>query len=219
MNAAALIAELRTQKDVRNIEGQRRFGITPKTEQLGISMVALRTLARKHRKDHTLALALWDSGVHEGRILAVLIDDPKAVTRKQAELWARDLDSWDVCDQFCGEIMPYTDFAKEKAPEWTKRRGEFVKRAGFVTIARMAVRRKDMADESFAGLLPILRREANDDRNFVRKAVNWALRQIGKRSQELRRAAIAEAIETEKLGTPSARWIARDALRELRQGR
>lgn len=217
MNADALIAELRTQKNARNIEGQRRFGITPNTEQLGISMPALRAIARRHRRDHALALALWDTAVHEGRILAVLIDDPKAVTRRQAERWARDLDSWDVCDQFCGEIMPYTAFAMEKALEWTERRSEFMKRAGFVTIARMAVRRKDLADELFTECLPILRREANDERNFVRKAVNWALRQIGKRSPRLRRTAMAEALEIEKRGTRSARWIARDALRELRQ--
>jgi 3-methyladenine DNA glycosylase AlkD len=121
-----------------------------------------------------------------------------------------------VCDQFCGEIMPYVPFAWGKALAWTRRRGEFVKRAGFVTVARMAVRRKDLPDELFSSFFPIIRREATDERNFVRKAVNWALRQIGKRSPALRAAAITESLAIAKIDTSSARWIARDALRELR---
>lgn len=217
MTAAALIARLRRRKNLLNVAGQRRFGITPKTEQLGISMPELRALARQERKNHALALQLWNTGVHEGRILAVLIEDPAAVTKLQAERWARSLDSWDLCDQFCGEIMPYVPFAVDLALAWTKRRSEFVKRAGFVTLARMAVRRKDLPDSVFLGFLPVVRREARDNRNFVRKAVNWALRQIGKRSPSLRRAAVAESNNISKLDFSSARWIAADALRELQR--
>lgn len=218
MSAEELVAILRSRRNLRNIAGQRRFGITPRTEQIGISMPELRALAKMHRRNHPLALALWESGVHEARILATLVDDPEKVTRRQTETWVRELDSWDVCDQFCGEIMPYVPFALEKAGEWTRRRADFVKRAGFVTIARMAVRRKDLPDDIFRQWLPVIRREATDDRNFVRKAVNWALRQIGKRSASLRKAAIAESLAIAKIGAPAARWIARDALRELRHG-
>lgn len=216
MTAADLLSHLRRHQNARNVAGQRRFGITPKTEQLGIAMPRLRALAKTHRKNHALALELWDSHVHEGRILAILIEDPAAVTPSQAERWARALDSWDVCDQFCGEVMPYVPFAIDKALVWTGRRAEFVKRAGFVTLTRMAVRRKDLPDRLFLDFLPVIRREAGDNRNFVRKAVNWALRQIGKRSPALRRAAISELLAIAKIDSPSARWIAADALRELR---
>jgi 3-methyladenine DNA glycosylase AlkD len=211
-----LVAALRRLGDPVNVAGQRRFGITPRTEQLGISIVALRKLARAHRKNQPLALQLWDSGIHEARILAVYVADPAAVTRQQMEIWARGFDSWDLCDQVCGNLFDRTPFGLEKAVAWTGRRAEFVKRAGFVLIATSAVHRKDLPDDVFLHLLPLVTREANDSRNFVRKAVNWALRQIGKRSPRLRRAAIAEAKKIHALGSPTARWIARDALKELR---
>ncbi|MBK9992109.1 MAG: DNA alkylation repair protein, partial [Verrucomicrobia bacterium] len=210
MTATTLIAELRSLRNPVNIAGQRRFGITPKTEHLGISIAVLRPLARPHRKNHALALELWASGIHEARILAALIEDPDKVTRAQAERWVRDFDSWDICDQVCGEVLPYVPFAIEKALQWTTKRPEFVKRAGFVLMARMAVRRKDLPDESFLDFLPIIRRESHDDRNFVRKAINWALRQIGKRDSRLRRAAIAEAKAIAKIDSRAARWIAKD---------
>ncbi|MFT3783504.1 MAG: DNA alkylation repair protein [Nibricoccus sp.] len=215
MTADLLIAELRTHRNPVNVAGQRRFGITPLTEQLGVSMPFLRAIAKKHRQDHALALALWNSAIHEARILACLVEDPARVTRRQSETWARALDSWDICDQFCGEVMPYVPFALEKITAWTKRDAEFVKRAGFVLLARMAVRRKDLPDDVFLDFLPMVRREAHDDRNFVRKAVNWALRQIGKRSVRLRSAAIKEAKTVAQINSRAARWIAKDALREL----
>ena len=215
MTAPELIAYLRSLKNPANVAGQRHFGITPKTEHLGISMAVLRPLARPHRKNHSLALELWASGIHEARILAALIENPAKVGRAQANHWVRDFDSWDVCDQVCGEVFPYVPFAIEKAHEWTAHRAEFVKRASFVLMARMAVRRKDLADAVFREFLPVIRREATDDRNFVRKAVNWALRQIGKRNPTLRRAAIAEAKAIAKIDSRAARWIATDALREL----
>lgn len=216
MTAAGLIADLRSRKNPVNIAGQRRFGITPETEQLGISMAELRPLAKAHRRNHRLALELWSSRIHEARILAALVEEPAKVTRAQAENWVHDFDSWDICDQVCGEVLPYVPFALEKARQWTERRAEFVKRAGFVLVARMAVRRKDLPDEVFASFLPIIHREATDDRNFVRKAVNWALRQIGKRNPVLLRAAVAEATAIAKIDSRAARWIARDALRELK---
>ena len=215
--AQALIAHLRSLYSPRDIAGQRRFGITPKTEHIGARMGVLRQLARGHRRDHALALALWASGIHEARILAALVGDPARVGRDQMSAWCADFDSWDVCDQVCGELFAYAPLAQKMALRWTESSGEFVKRAGFVMMARMAVRRKDLPDAVFADWLPVLKREANDERNFVRKAVNWALRQIGKRSPGLRRAAIAEAKKILALDTRSARWIARDALREFTQ--
>jgi len=217
MTAPELITHLRSLKNPTNIAGQRRFGITPKTKHLGIAMPVLRQLACAYRKNHPLAVELWASGIHEARILAALIADPAKVSRTQAERWTRDFDSWDLCDQVCGEVFPYLPFAIEKARQWSARPQEFVKRAGFVVPARMAVRRKDLPDDVFLEFLPLIRREATDERNFVRKAVNWALRQIGKRSPRLRRAAIAEAKAIAKIDSRTARWIATDALRELTQ--
>jgi 3-methyladenine DNA glycosylase AlkD len=217
VTAPELIARLRSLKNPANIAGQRRFGIAPKTEHLGISLAILRPLARPFRKNHGLALELWASGIHEARLLAALIEDPAKVNRAQANRWVRAFDSWDICDQVCGEVFPYAPFALEKAHEWASHRAEFVKRAGFVLMARMAVRRKDLPDAVFRDFLPVIRREATDDRNFVRKAVNWALRQIGKRNPALRRAAMTEANAIAKIDSRAARWIAADALRELQR--
>jgi 3-methyladenine DNA glycosylase AlkD len=215
MTAAGLIAALRSRKNPVNIAGQRRFGITPKTEQLGISITVLRPLARPHRKNHALAQELWASGIHEAHILAAYIDDPAKVTRTQMDAWARDFDSWDICDQTCGNLFDRTPFAPQKIRQWSSRRSEFVKRASFVLMAALAVHAKDLPDRTFLDFLPLIRREATDDRNFVRKAVNWALRQIGKRNPRLRRAAITEAKAIAKIDSRAARWIAKDALREL----
>lgn len=215
MSAQELIAHLVSLENPSNVAGQRRFGITPTTRHLGVSIPVLRKLARAHRRDHALALALWDSGVHEGRILAAFVDDPAAVTRRQMDRWAADFDSWDVCDQVCGNLFDRTPFAIEKALAWSAREREFVKRAGFVLMAACAVHCKELDDAVFKNLLPIIERESDDDRNFVRKAVNWALRQIGKRNPALRRAAIAQARVIARRESRAARWIAADALREL----
>ena len=215
MTSAELIADLRSRKNPLNVAGQRRFGITPKTEQLGIAIPYLRQLARAHRKNHALALELWSSGIHEARLLAAFIDDPKKVSRSQMDAWARSFDSWDICDQVCSNLFDCTPFALQKVHQWSGKQGEFVKRAGFVLMAALAIHAKNLPDDVFVGFLPIIRREATDDRNFVRKAVNWALRQIGKRNPRLRRAAIAESKAITKIDSRAARWIAKDALREL----
>lgn len=177
-------------------------------------MPVLRELARSHRRDHALALELWDSGILEAMIMATIVDDPKQVTRSQAERWVRACDNWAQTDA-CAALFDRTEFAEEKAHGWSGRKEEFVKRTGFSLMAGMAVHRKELPDEIFLRFLPVIRREATDERNFVRKAVNWALRQIGKRNPRLRRAAIAEAKRILKLDTKAARWIAHDALREL----
>jgi 3-methyladenine DNA glycosylase AlkD len=214
--AAEILAHLRTLANPRDAEGQRRFGITSGDELLGIRAPVLRALARAHRREHGLALELWATGVHEARIVAALADDPKAVTRDQMERWVRDCDNWAATDACCCVLFDRTPFAIEKARAWSRRRAEFVKRAGFVLMAGMAVHRKELPDEVFVGFFPLIRREAVDGRNFVKKAVNWALRQIGKRNPRLRVLAIAEAEEIHRIDSPSTRWIAANALRELR---
>lgn len=216
--AVALLADLRAQRSERNIAGQRRHGIAPATEQLGISAPVLRGLARPHRRDHALAAALWAQPVFESRLLAALVDDHRAVTVAQMEAWSRDFDCWPLVDLCCTQVFNFTPHARGRVKVWTRRRAEFIKRAGFVLMAGMAVHQKQLPDDVFVAFLPILRRGATDERNFVRKAVNWALRQIGKRNAKLRRAAIAEARRILALATPSSRWIARDALRELERG-
>ena len=215
--AAEILAHLRTLASPRDAAGQRRFGISPDVELLGIRAPVLRAIARAHRRNHALALELWTTGVHEARIIAVLVDDPKAVRRSQMELWVRDCDNWAVTDACSCVLFYQTPFAIEKARAWSGRRAEFVKRAGFALMAGLAVHRKELPDEVFLEFFPLIRREAGDERNFVKKAVNWALRQIGKRNPRLRLAAIAEAERIRRLDSRSARWIAADALRELRR--
>ena len=217
MTTAAIIAHLRTLRSPRNIAGQRRYGIAPASEQLGISAPVLRGIAQQHRRNHDLALGLWASGIHDTRVLATLVDDPRRVTRGQMEGWVRDCDNWAVTDACGCMLFDRTPYAEEKAHAWSRRRAEFVKRCGFALIAGMAVHRKELPDAVFLRFLPVIRREAVDERNFVKKAVNWALRQIGKRNPRLRRAAIGEAKRILKIDAKSARWIARDALRELQQ--
>ncbi|MCC6415947.1 MAG: DNA alkylation repair protein [Opitutaceae bacterium] len=215
--AAAIAARLRAQHDPQNVAGQQRFGITPRSEQLGLPLPLLRRIARDHRRDHTLALALWKTAVHDARLVAAFADDPKQVTRGQMEAWARDFDSWALVDAVCVGLFNRTPFSEEKAFAWSGRRAEFVKRAGFVLMAGMAVHRKELPDETFLAFLPIIHREATDERHYVRKGVNWALRQIGKRNAHLRRAAIAQARHIHSIDSPAARWIAADALRELQR--
>jgi len=214
--AAAIVAELRAQRNERNIAGQRRFGITTtKCELLGVPAPVLRAIARRHRRDHPLAAALWAHPIHEARAVAALTDDPRQVTRRQMETWARDFDSWALTDCCCTQLFNHTPFAVAQAHVWSRRRAEFVKRAGFVLMAGLAVHAKQLPNAVFLAFLPVINREADDPRNFVKKAVNWALRQIGKRNPVLRRAALAEAKRIFVRATPSARWIAHDALREL----
>ncbi len=207
---------LRALSNPKNVEGMARFGINPENT-LGVSIPNLRKLAKEIGKDHALAQQLWSSGIHEARILACFIDEPELVTEGQMERWAEDFDSWDVCDQVCGNLFDKTRFAYGKAFEWSKRKEEFVKRAGFAMMAWLAVHDKKADDAEFIKFLPIIKRESIDERNFVRKAVNWALRQIGKRNGKLKKEAIRTAREILKSHSKSrsARWIASDALREL----
>ncbi|MHB8856579.1 MAG: DNA alkylation repair protein [Bellilinea sp.] len=213
LTAAQLIEHLREMANPENAAGMARFGINP-ANTLGVSMPQLRALARG-RRDHQAALELWASGIHEARILAALVDDPALLTEAQMEDWVQDFDSWDVCDQVCMNLFDRNPLAYAKAIEWAGREAEFVKRAGFALMACLAWHDKGAADERFLEFLPVIQRESTDRRNFVKKAVNWALRQIGKRNPALNQAAIIAAREIQAVESPTARWIAADALREL----
>jgi 3-methyladenine DNA glycosylase AlkD len=214
MDYDEVMERLKSLSDPRAVEGMARFGINPHNTY-GVSVPNLRKTAREAGKDHALALQLWESGIHEARILASMVDDPKAVTEEQVESWVKGFDSWDVCDQCCMNLFDKTPFAYRKAVEWSSREEEFVKRAGFALMARLAQSDKKAKDEQLEEFLPIIKREASDNRNFVRKAVNWALRQIGKRNAHLNELAIETAREIQQMDSKSARWIASDALREL----
>ena len=192
------LARLRALADPEARAGMARFGIETGTA-LGISIPKLRALAKEIRRDHALAEELWAAGVHEARTLAALVDDPKLVTEQQMERWVVQIDSWDVCDGVCSDLFDRTPFAYAKAAEWSGREEEFVKRAGFALMASLAVHDK----------------KADDERNFVKKAANWALRNIGKRNRNLNRAAIEAGERIRSQGSRAARWIAADALREL----
>jgi 3-methyladenine DNA glycosylase AlkD len=194
-----------------------RFGIKPKTQILGVSIYEIRKIAKKLGSEHRLALKLWSSKIHEARLLAGMIDKPNKVTEKQIEKWASDFDSWDIVDQTCSNLFDKTPFAYKKAFEWSKRKEEFVKRAGFVLMATLSVHDKKATDAKLAKFFTAIKRGATDERNFVKKAVNWALRQIGKRNKNLNKKAIMLAREIDKIDSKSARWIAKDALRELQK--
>lgn len=196
------------------VAAMARFGIH-ETNAYGVSAPVLRKLAREIGKDHQLAQQLWSSGILEARALASLIDEPSRVTQAQMERWSKDFNSWAVCDGCCSILFDKTRWAYQKAIEWSRRKEEFAKRGGFVLMAALAVHDKEAVDSQFERFLPIIQREAPDERNFVKKAVNWALRQIGKRNISLNRSAIRFAREIQKTDSPSASWIAADALREL----
>jgi 3-methyladenine DNA glycosylase AlkD len=209
-----ILANLKSLANPENVAGMARYGINPKNT-FGVSIPLLRAMAKEIGKEHALALELWETGIHEARILAGLIDDPGMVSEAQLERWVADFDSWDVCDLLCSNLFDKTPFAYAKAVAWSAREEEFVKRAGFVLMAALAVHDKGAPDATFKEFLPLIEREAGDDRNFVKKAVNWALRQIGKRNAALNRAAIAAGRRIQRIDSKSARWIAADALREL----
>ncbi len=209
-----IVKKLESLSDPEAVQGMARFGINPENTY-GISIPNLRKLAKELGLDHTLAQHLWASGIHEARILASMIGNPKMVTEGQMESWAKDFDSWDVCDQCCGNFFDKTIFAHKKAVEWSSREEEFVKRAGFVLMATLAVHDKKAEDENFLEFFPLMIREATDDRNFVKKAVNWALRQIGKRNLSLNKKAIKTAKKIKTIESKAAKWIATNAIREL----
>ena len=214
MKYQQILKKLKSQANPKNVEGMARFGINPKNT-LGISVYVIRDMAKDIGKDHKLALKLWKSKIHEARMLAGFIADPEKTNEKLMEKWVKDFDSWDICDQVCSNLFDKTPYAYKKAFEWSKRKEEFVKRAGFVMMAALSCHDKEASDSKIAKFFPLIIRESTDDRNFVRKAVNWALRGIGKRNKNLNKKAIRAAKQIKKIDSKAARWIANDALREL----
>jgi 3-methyladenine DNA glycosylase AlkD len=210
----AVLDELRRHAAPNALDGLAHFGINP-AGRYGLSVPTLRAIARPHRRDHELALALWATGQPEARIVAIMVEDPAQVTSRQADAWARDLDSWDVCDGFAYDLMSRTAMRWQKPGVWVRLNREFVRRAAFALIAGLAVHDKDAPDAAFVALFPLIADASDDDRNFVKKAVNWALRQIGKRNAALNKQSIKLAQQIAARGTRPARWIAADALREL----
>jgi 3-methyladenine DNA glycosylase AlkD len=210
-----IIGEFRRLADRSVVEGMARFGIRG-VKVYGIGMPALRLIASRIGMDHRLASMLWKDGSLEARVVAALIDDPEKVTGRQMEKWVSDFDNWAVCDQCCLNLFYKTPFAWSKAIEWCSREEEFVRRAGFAMIAVLAVHDREATDEMFIGLFPLIVRYSVDERNFVKKSVNWALRQIGKRNRELNHEAIRTAVKVRAVASPSAKWISADALRELK---
>ncbi len=215
MELKQAVDRLKSLGDPKAAESMTRFGIQS-SYSFGVSVPKLRTLAREIGRDHALALELWETGLHDARLLATMIDDPAQVTIDQMDKWVRDFDSWDIVDGSCGTLFDKTPFAVAKAREWCKHEEEYVKRAGFVLIAELAIHDKEANDKLFLDFLPLITGGASDKRNFVKKAVNWALRQIGKRNLRLNKAAVSTALKIQKIESASAKWIASDALRELK---
>ena len=214
MDVKAIIEILEKQADSSRAKGMNHFGIQGK-KVLGIPVPFLRKLSNKIGFNHLLAQELWDTGIHEARILATMVDNPAEVTDRQLELWVKELDSWDVCDHLCGNLIKKTPFAYEKAIQWSYQGLEYAKRAGFVLMAVLAVHDKQASDVKFYPFFDRILDEAEDSRNFVKKAVNWALRQIGKRDPCLQKKAIRLAEKMLKTPSRTSHWIATDALREL----
>jgi 3-methyladenine DNA glycosylase AlkD len=213
-----ILKRLKSYSNPKNIEGMTKFGITGKNVLGGPSLPVLRNIAKEIGRNNKIALQLWDSEIHEARILAGMIAQPKDVSEQQIEKWVKDLDSWDICDQMCSNFFDKTEFAYKKAGEWSKKEEEFIKRAGFALMACLAVHDKKSANEQFILFFKNIKDESVDERNFVKKAVNWALRQIGKRNIALNKLSVELAEEILKIypDSKSAKWIAKDAIKELK---
>ena len=196
------------------LAGMAKYGMTV-DKRLGVKVPQMRKIAKEVGKDHKLALELWETGSTEAMILASMVDVPDEITEEQMEAWVQDFDSWDVCDQVCMNLFDKTHLAWKKIYDWSDREEEFVKRAAYALIACLAVHDKGASDEVFISLIPVIKAGATDNRNYVKKAVSWALRNTGKRNPELNTVALATALELKEIDSKSARWIGSDAIRDL----
>jgi len=209
-----VLNKLKAKARPDQLEGMARFGMTIE-KRWGVSVAEIRKIAKELDKNHNLAIELWRTGIAEAKILASMIGEPEKMTEKQMEKWVKDFDSWDVCDQVCMNLFDKTPFVWEKVLDWSKRDEEFVKRTAFALIASLACHDKEAEDEKFIELFPVIRNGAIDQRNFVKKAVSWALRNIGKRNPNLNKKALIAAKDIRLIDTKPARWIASDVIREL----
>jgi len=215
MTYEEIIKKLESFKSSRNIEGMARFGIRPNAKVFGVAIPELRKIAKVIKKDHVLALKLWDSEIHEAKILAGMVASSEELTANQIKKWVRGFDSWDVCDQVCMNLFDKSKIAKNLIAEFAKSKEEFIKRTAFALMAALASHDRKMKDRDFVAFFSLIKKASTDERNFVRKAVNWALRGIGKRNKNLNNKAIKLAKEIQKINLKSAKWIAGDAIREL----
>ena len=209
-----VLKKLKAKAKPDHVGGMARYGMVAE-QRLGVSVPDMRKIAKEVGKDHTLALELWKTGIPEAKIVAAMIDEPGKLTEEQMEEWVKDINSWDICDQVCMNLFEKTPLAWKKILDWSKRREEFVRRTAYALIACLAWHDKRAEDEKFVKLFSIIKRGATDERNFVKKAVNWALRNIGKRNLHLNKAAIKTAKEIQQIDSKAARWIASNAIREL----
>jgi len=212
--SADVIAWLEKHASKKYRDGMARYAITA-DKAFGVSVGELKTYSKALGRNHDLALALWDTGVYEARMLVAWVADPALVTPAQMDTWRADFDSWAICDHLCFHLFDRTPHAFRKVEQWSKRRDEFGKRAAFALLASLALHDKKSPDEPFVRSLPLIERAADDDRNFVKKGVSWALRLIGRRSVALNEASVTLAKRLLESEAPAARWIAKDALKEL----
>jgi 3-methyladenine DNA glycosylase AlkD len=212
----AILTQLERKGSRRGVDGMARYGIVAR-KAFGVSVGEMRVMAKKIGRDHALAARLWKTGWQESRMLAVLIDDPKLVTSRQMDAWARDFENWADCDTACFHLFDKTALAWKKIDQWSTRKEEFVKRASFALLASVALHDKKAPDAPFTKSLKLIERAAGDDRNFVKKGVSWALRGIGHRNPKLRAAALKTADKLARSDVASARWIGKDAIRDLRR--
>jgi 3-methyladenine DNA glycosylase AlkD len=209
-----VLEKLKSKADPDQLKGMARYGLEVE-KRLGVKVPEMRKIAKEIGEDHALALALWETGISEAMILASMVDIPEEVSEDQMEAWVVDFNSWDVCDQVCMNLFEKTPLAWKKVRDWSQREEEFVKRAGFALVACLAWHNKAASDEDFLRLLPVIREGAEDGRNYVKKAVSWALRNIGKRNPNLNEASLEAAKELRAMDSKSARWIGSDAVRDL----
>lgn len=214
MTVAGLLAELEARADPAIRDGLKRFGIVTADRTLGIRVGDIRAIAKPHRKNHALALELWESGLYEARLLAVMVDDPAQVTPGQMDHWRSAFDNWATCDTACFDLFDRTPHAFDAIDRWADLNEEFGRRAAFALLASVALHDKKLPDRPFLDRLPLIESAAADGRNFVKKGVNWALRAVGRRSAPLNHASIRLA---ERLATKiaSERWVGKDALKAL----
>ena len=213
-STAEILRQLQSKANPANLEGMAKFGMTVE-KRLGVSMPDMRRIAKDAGQDHKLAAKLWKTVIAEAKIVASMIAVPEEMSAKDMDTWVLGFDSWDVCDQVCMNLFEKSPFAQQKISEWSQREEEFVKRAAFALIACLAWHDKQAPDQDFIGFLQVIKQGATDERNFVKKAVNWALRNIGKRNATLNKVAIKTAKELQRVDSKAARWIAADAIREL----
>jgi 3-methyladenine DNA glycosylase AlkD len=209
-----VVASLKRLANKRTRDGLGRYGI-PSDNALGVTIGAIQKLAKSIGRDHALAEALWQTGWYEARLLASFVDDAERVTPAQMDRWCRDFDNWGICDTVCFALFDRSPHAWRKVPKWAGRRSEFEKRGAFALLACLALHDKNATDDAFLPFLPLIERAATDNRNFVKKAVNWALRAVGGRSAALNAAAVAVSRRLARSPDATAKWVGKDALRQL----